>query len=1133
MNKPGLAPDFSEREQALDASRSFIVQAPAGSGKTELLIQRFLVLLSTVQRPEEITAITFTRKAAAEMRRRVIAALAAARNPDPPSEPHEASTWGHARKALEQDEKLGWKLQESASRLRIQTIDSLSASLTRQMPVLSRFGAQPESIEDAGALFREAARNTLALLDSGESHAAHVSVLLSHLDNNAAVAEELLAGMLARRDHWIPNVVGMPDRESLEAALAGVLREAIRNVRTLMPDEAATELLELAAYAAENLAAAGAVMQINACAGLTLLPTEDEHGFPAWQGLVELVLTASNDWRKAVNVRQGFPPGADAATKARAQSFKQRHAALIGQLSQREGLLNALALLRIVPPPRYSDAQWHLLGAIENLLPRAVAELKLVFASHGQADFVEIAQGALAALGTEDGPTDLLLSFDYRIRHILVDEFQDTSFTQFELLKLLTAGWQPDDGRTLFVVGDPMQSIYRFRQAEVGLFLRARRQGIGPVELEPLTLSANFRSQSGIVEWVNEAFSRIMPARESVIAGAVPYTRSHAVHPAEDEAVRVHAFFEVDAEAEAVRVSDLIREAQARIPGGTIAVLVRGRSHLQAIVPRLKRRGQRFRAIEIEPLGHRQVVQDLLSLTRTLSHGADRTAWLAVLRAPWCGLTLADLSALLEGEFASTVWELMANEERIDLMGADGRMRLARVRKVLAKCLGNRARGSLRDSVEGAWLALGGPACVDEVTDLEDAEIFLQYLEESEEAGAISDIAAFEDGIARLFALPDLDATDSDPQILTIHKAKGLEFDTVIVPGLGRKPRHADPSLFLWTRRVRVGDDDGAELLLAPIKQTGAEGDRIYDYLAHLERERERFEQARLLYVAATRAKKRLHLLGHVQTKVVEDAVEIRPPAPDSLLDTLWPAVAKIFQDAAASLAASDLVAPGTGQGPQPGVDQKLRRLSAQWSLPAYPPAVEWNAPAEVEGAGEDIEFSWVGESARHIGSVVHRWLQRIAEDEMRGWDRARVGGMRKAFRDELGMRGIPESELDAAAARVAAALANSLEDERGRWLLGPQAQAQNEFRVTAVIDGDLRNLVIDRTFVDSEGRHRIVDYKTSNHEGAGVEDFLDQERERYRAQLERYAVALAVDEPELGLYFPLLSGWREWKKGD
>jgi len=210
--------------------------------------------------------------------------------------------------------------------------------------------------------------------------------------------------------------------------------------------------------------------------------------------------------------------------------------------------------------------------------------------------------------------------------------------------------------------------------------------------------------------------------------------------------------------------------------------------------------------------------------------------------------------------------------------------------------------------------------------------------------------------------------------------------------------------------------------------------------------------------------------------------------------------------------------------------DQNLRRLPADWSLPALPPAVNWVSLQDEGRVGEQIEFSWVGETARHIGSVVHRWLQRIAEDEMQGWDRARLEKMRKAFRNELGMRGIPETEIDAATARVVAALATSLEDERGRWLLGPQKEAKNEFRITALIDGERRNLVIDRTFIDSDGKRRIVDYKTSGHEGADVEGFLDQERERYRDQLERYALALGEHQTSLGLYFPLLSGWREWK---
>ena len=80
----------------------------------------------------------------------------------------------------------------------------------------------------------------------------------------------------------------------------------------------------------------------------------------------------------------------------------------------------------------------------------------------------------------------------------------------------LTAGWQPGDGRTLFAVGDPMQSIYRFRQAEVGLFLRARETVMGAVELEPLTLACNFRSQAGIVEWINAVFEQVLPAREDL-----------------------------------------------------------------------------------------------------------------------------------------------------------------------------------------------------------------------------------------------------------------------------------------------------------------------------------------------------------------------------------------------------------------------------------------------------------------------------------------------------------------------------------------------------------------------------------------------------------------------------------------
>ncbi|MGH9577911.1 MAG: UvrD-helicase domain-containing protein, partial [Terriglobales bacterium] len=406
---------------------------------------------------------------------------------------------------------------------------------------------------------------------------------------------------------------------------------------------------------------------------------------------------------------------------------------------------------------------WEALEAILALLKPAMVQLLALFGERGEVDFTQIAHGALAALGTPDEPTDLLLSMDVRVRHLLVDEFQDTSNSQWELLERLTAGWEADDGRTLFVVGDPMQSIYRFRDAQVGLFLHARRAGLPGVKLEPLTLSTNFRSQAKIVEWVNQIFPHVLPAAEDESSGAVPYSPSVPFHDATpDGEPRLETF--ADRDGEARRVVELVKAAK-----GKTAILVRNRNHLDAIVPALKEAGIRFRAVEIEQLGEKQVVQDLYALTRALTHLADRVAWLAILRAPWCGLTLDELSAFFEGKDNNTIWELIQEPPRF-----------ARMREVLAPALADRLRGTLRDRVEGVWLALGGPACVEDATDLEDAEIFLDELERLEEAGELTDFSALASSLEDLYALPDVNAGVDAVEIMTIHKAKGLEFDTVI-----------------------------------------------------------------------------------------------------------------------------------------------------------------------------------------------------------------------------------------------------------------------------------------------------------------------------------------------------------------
>jgi hypothetical protein len=149
-----------------------------------------------------------------------------------------------------------------------------------------------------------------------------------------------------------------------------------------------------------------------------------------------------------------------------------------------------------------------------------------------------------------------------------------------------------------------------------------------------------------------------------------------------------------------------------------------------------------------------------------------------------------------------------------------------------------------------------------------------------------------------------------------------------------------------------------------------------------------------------------------------------------------------------------------------------------------------------------------------------------MAEDELRGWAAKRIDSLRKDFLRQLERRGVQASELTAAAEVVASALKNTLMDERGRWLLGPQAESRTEYRVRARTKEGARTYVVDRTFRAADGARWVIDYKTSRHEGSEVEAFLDRERLRYAELLKSYGEALQSSRG--GLYFPLMRGWRQ-----
>lgn len=341
--------DAGQREQALNPELSFIVQAPAGSGKTELLIQRYLKLLSVAESPEEIIAITFTRKAAAEMRNRIQKALDRGLNDSPPEQSHEYATWELSRAVLKQNDKHQWMLTQNPIRFKIQTIDSLCAQLTRQMPMLSGFGGQPEITEKPQALYQKAARNAIADLESGSSWSRSVEALIRHLDNHLEKVEGLIAGMLAKRDQWLRHVAGRHQREILENSLVNMVKDALSSVRRLFPASGLQDLLDLSGFAAGNLKAWGSCSPILELDGLNDLPGASPEDRLKWLGICDLLLTQEGKWRKTVTKNMGFP----APSNAKAGSELK----VLYQEKKSFSLITSIDLSEMNPwPPRFTTS---------------------------------------------------------------------------------------------------------------------------------------------------------------------------------------------------------------------------------------------------------------------------------------------------------------------------------------------------------------------------------------------------------------------------------------------------------------------------------------------------------------------------------------------------------------------------------------------------------------------------------------------------------------------------------------------------------------------------------------------------------------------------------------------------------
>ena len=1203
-------PDRSQRELALDVTRSILVRAPAGSGKTDLLTRRFLRLLGEVNDPAEIVAITFTKAAASEMRHRILselerAAVAQEATTDP------FSLESLATRALAHSRAQGWELLNLPAQLRISTIDSFCREIAARQPILSGLGGSLEVCDRPRELYRRAARRTLEQI--GKDNAALSSALETLLlwrDNSWADLEDQVVTMLEKRDQWMHDFVldRDPDwetlRENLERPFARTLRHCMAALGQLfeMSPGAIQEAHELARFACEQ--SGGALYgDLSEMADFPAAPFASvdqlDEAHRAFLCLATLLLTGEGAVRKQVNVNQGFPKEHKAE--------KTRLLNLLADVASIPDLASTLAAIRNLPPARYSEEEWEIVRACFILLRHAAGQLSVVFAETASADFIEIAQIAQKALQGEDHlPTDTAQGFAEGIHHLLVDEFQDTSRRQHQLLAHLIASWSGREGRTCFVVGDPMQSIYGFREADTELFPRAEQIGLEipgdlPLQFTPVMLTANFRTARSLVEAVNGTFIQVFaggdgitfveaePARDNdtqsgpqLVSESAPRLQLHlefasASHGRSSDSVRSEALkAQRDAaigkqteEIVALIRSHLPRMEKARAANGKyrIAVLGRARKALVSVAQALHKAAIPFRAIKLDTLQDRAEIIDAMALARALLNPLDRVAWLGVLRAPWCGLSLADLHTLTSADDeqlkSRPIPELLA--ERSTFLSRDDSSAVARVLRAIE--YSERLRSAQPTTspgtwLEQVWLCLGGAQCVD-ASARANLDLLWQRIDALPQGESDLLGPAFEAALGDLKAQPDPAAeVDYGVQLMTIHEAKGLEFEVVLVPDLQAGAGNSKQELLSWLERglSPEANEPGevTEFLVAPLPPKGADRGAAKAWVDRVRHEREQHEARRVLYVAATRAREELHIFARPSYKTVEGALpEVAMPR-ESLLLIAWPAweseVRRQFEEwLSASAAAAEpatiasLAASGDcvlSMTPSALITTCVRRLPQ--GLQAASVNIQSDSQEPLAGEGQLYERHEGGLISRALGKAVHELFEHLAQflvTETTEAARVLLTRLQPRIGANLRAAGIDAPQADRIAAQTLEIVLRAANDPQAQWILAPHRDATSEARWTGVVAGTLRAVQVDRVFragptpqsTAGDNTWWIIDYKTAHEDGLDPKAALPELRSAFAPQIEAYAKVLrnlhgADAAIRGGLYYPRMALFDWWE---
>ena len=837
-----LEEDLEARTTALQVDSSFIVQAPAGSGKTQLLIQRYLALLAhACEHPEQVLALSFTRKAAASMRESITELLRAAAAGGDGSGWLPAS-WELAQAAHQRSLSKGWKLLENPNSLRIGTIDSFCLSVCQAAPELAPLPENFQLSPNPLRLYQRAVRQVLYNSSLEDAWYPALDIALRHLDNYAPRLENLLMQLLAERDSWLGAKLADADAWRLYC------QQTLQRCAQLISPALHDDLVELAC-----------TFEVDEP---ELVATQLDK---LRQLVTPLLRAGGKSWRARPSLRKTQP------------GYECNRRVLLALQNQPElaaALLECHALATAAEAPEETE----LSDALLQLAKVAYASLKLLCAESAQIDYQQIASQALLALENDNWRESGSQHWQ-AVKHLLVDEFQDTSELQWRLLLLLSSEWSADGNYSIFLVGDPMQSIYRFRQCDLRLFGQIwEQQRMGQVPMRALRLRRNFRSHQALVERVNRIFVAAFPGKLDLRDAAVPYSMAIASRKAGVQP-ELRLLLENEEQRPYAELIPYLKDVRSQYPKASVALLIRQRTHAARLLEALHGAQLAYDASQLLKPAQQQVTMDLRSLLHALNDPLDELAWFALLRSPLCGCSLGELLALRR-HWRNSAWDSINNPNWQEQLRPQARERVELLIASCAATVGAVSELSSAQQLEHCWRQLQGDSLVSAADD-KLVDYFFFSLERSQFEGRL-DFELLDDLLRQDSELNDEgDSADGRLQVMTIHQAKGLEFDYVALADLGQRGQSADTRGYL---NLRMHQHD---LRLFSARTYAPQPQSRYAYLQQLDRRQQQYETTRLLYVGCTRASQQLALHARLDSQGADKTP--KPPRTDSLLGLIWP----------------------------------------------------------------------------------------------------------------------------------------------------------------------------------------------------------------------------------------------------